>query len=252
MDCALSQINPVHIIPSYFSKIYLSISCWIIPSHLVVSSLLAFYSTLSPPCPVHLILLDLIFQIIFGGGYKLWSTLSCSILHSLISLALLVAKFTFRTLFSDIFLNVSDQVSHPYQSTVKIIILVCTCVESRREHRTQNWMVQQELLPTILIAPVPLGYDISTAARFTLVLQFFYWAYLLSEFYWAQTLAEKSGPLSRQVRQTRNSYAIFTAALYRKVPVYKIYIRNVDGSAPLVCAFQTVDEKFYWAVLDSE
>ena len=70
-------------------------------------------------CPAHFILLDLITPIIFGEDYSSFGSSLCSILHSPITLSLLGQNILLNTLFSNTLslcssLNVSDQVSHPY------------------------------------------------------------------------------------------------------------------------------------------
>ena len=78
-------------------------------------------------CHSHLILLDFITQTILGEEYRLLSSSFCSFLHSLVTLSLLGPNIILNTLFSNILnlrssLNVSDQVSHPYTTTGKIIV----------------------------------------------------------------------------------------------------------------------------------
>jgi hypothetical protein len=76
----LSQMKPVHNIPSYLSKIFLILSTHLrlgIPSGLCPSGFITkiLYSISFFPmratCPVHLILLDLMVLIILGVEYKL-------------------------------------------------------------------------------------------------------------------------------------------------------------------------------------
>ena len=79
-------------------------------------------------CPAYLILLDLITQIIFGEQYRSLSSPLHSFLLSPVTLSLLDPNIILGTLFSNTLslhssLNVSDQDSHQYKTTGKIIIL---------------------------------------------------------------------------------------------------------------------------------
>ena len=80
-------------------------------------------------CSANLILLDFIIQKILGEQYR--SSL-CSFLHSPVTSSLLDPNTLLSTLLSNTFslrssLNVSDQVSHPYKTTDKIVLL-CTLI----------------------------------------------------------------------------------------------------------------------------
>jgi hypothetical protein len=102
----LSQINPVHVIHPTSSWSILILSSHLrpsLPSDLFPQVSPVCTSTLphSTTCPVHLILLDLIIQIIFGEEY--WLSSSLCFLHSLFS-----NTFSQRSS-----LNVSDRLSHP-------------------------------------------------------------------------------------------------------------------------------------------
>jgi hypothetical protein len=85
--------------------------------------------TLSPiraTWPAQLILLDFITRTILGEEYRSLRSSLCSFLHSLVTSSLLGPNSLFNTLFSNNLslvssLSVSDQVSHPYKTTGKII-----------------------------------------------------------------------------------------------------------------------------------
>ena len=90
------------------------------------------YTPLSSPicatCPTHLILLDFITRTILGEEYTSFSSLLCNLLHSPITSSLLGPNILLNTMFSNTlsFLsshNVNNQVSHPYKTTGKIIVL---------------------------------------------------------------------------------------------------------------------------------
>jgi len=88
-------------------------------------------SPIHATCPAHLILLHFITRTIFGEKYRSLSSSVCSFLHSPVTSSLLGPNILINTLFSNTLslrssLNVSDQVSHPYTTTGKIIILYLT------------------------------------------------------------------------------------------------------------------------------
>ena len=91
------------------------------------------YTPLSSPilttCPAHLILLDFITRTILGEEYRSFSSSLCRLLHSPVTSSLLGPNILLNTMFSNTlsFLssrNVSDQVSHPYKTTGKIVPLI--------------------------------------------------------------------------------------------------------------------------------
>ena len=78
-------------------------------------------------CPVNLILLDTISRTIFVAQCRSLSASLCSFLHSPVTSSLLGTNIS-QHLFSDTLslrssINMSDQVSHPYKTRGKIIVL---------------------------------------------------------------------------------------------------------------------------------
>src|SRR5215475_2028009 len=79
-------------------------------------------------CPAHLILHDLTIRTILGEEYRSFNSSLCSFLHSSVTSSLLGPNTLLSTLFSNTLslrssLSVSDQLSHPYKTTGKIIVL---------------------------------------------------------------------------------------------------------------------------------
>ena len=90
------------------------------------------YAPLSSPirttCPAHLILLDFITRTKLGEEYTSLSSSLCSLLHSPVTSSLLGPNILLNTIFLNTLsflssLNISDQASHPYKTTGKIIVL---------------------------------------------------------------------------------------------------------------------------------
>ena len=86
------------------------------------------FSSICTTCPDHLILLNFITETVLGEEYWSLSSSLCSFLHSLVTSSLLGPNILLNTLFSKTLslrssLKVSDQVSHPYKTTGKFIVL---------------------------------------------------------------------------------------------------------------------------------
>ena len=94
-------------------------------------------------CPTHFTLLDLITWTIFGEQYRSLSSSLCNFLHFPITSLLLGTNIFPSTLFSNTLslhssLNVRDQVSHPYKTTGKIMVLyslICIFLASKLEDK---------------------------------------------------------------------------------------------------------------------
>ena len=95
-------------------------------------------------CPAHLTLLDLITRTVLGEEYRSFSSSLCSFLHSPVTLFLLGPNILLSTLFSNTHslcssLNVSDQVSHPYNTVLSAeVILNLTDTELYFSAHTQH------------------------------------------------------------------------------------------------------------------
>jgi len=98
-------------------------------------------SPIHATCPAHLILLDFITLTILGEQYRSLSSSLCSFLRSPVTSSLLGPNIFPSTLSSNTLslrstVNVSDQVSHPYKTTGKILflyILIFTFMDSKLE-----------------------------------------------------------------------------------------------------------------------
>ena len=133
----LSHIDPVHAHHANSQRSILILSSYLhlgLPSDLLFSGFptKALYEPLVSPihatCPAHLFFLDFITRIIFVEKYRAKSSSLCNLLHSPVTSFLLGPNIFLNTLSSknlslNFSLNVSDQVSQPYKTTGKIIVL---------------------------------------------------------------------------------------------------------------------------------
>ena len=122
--------------PSHFLKIHLNIFHLrlVLPSSLFPSGFptkILYAPLLSPirtTCSAHLILLDLITRTILGEEYRLLCSSLRSFLYSPVTSSHVGPNILLNTLYSYTLslhpsFNVSDQVSNPYKTTGKIIVL---------------------------------------------------------------------------------------------------------------------------------
>ena len=131
----LGQLNPVYTPTSHFLKIHLNIILPSTPRSPKQSLFLRFpYQNpvcLSSPlsCMSHTSHYSRFYlPTILGEEYRSLSSSLCSVLHDPITLSLWGPNILLSTLFSNTLslhcaLNVSDQVSHPYKTTSKILVL---------------------------------------------------------------------------------------------------------------------------------
>ena len=109
-------------------------------------------SPICTTCPAHFILLDFITQTILGEKCRSLSSSLCSFLHPLVTSSLLSPNILLNTLFSNTLnlcssLNISNQVSQPYKTTGKIIVLYISnfkFLESKLEDKRFSTKWQQE------------------------------------------------------------------------------------------------------------
>jgi len=126
----LSHLNPVHTPhpTSWRSHLRLGLSCGLFPSGSPPNPVHASRLPIRATCPAHFILLDFIIRRILGEEHRTLSSSLCSFLYSSVISSILRPNILLNSLFSNILslrssVNVSDQVSHPYKTTGKILVL---------------------------------------------------------------------------------------------------------------------------------
>ena len=119
--------------PSQFQKIHLNVipplPRDLFPSGFPTKILYATsLSLIRATCPVHLILIDLMTRIILGEEYRPLSTSLCKFPYFPVTSSLSGPNILLRTLFSNTrslrcSFSVGIQISHPYKTTGKIVVL---------------------------------------------------------------------------------------------------------------------------------
>jgi len=105
-------------------------------------------SPIRATCPANLIHLHFITQKVLGEQYRSLSCSLCSFLHSLVTSSLLGPNMLLNTLISNTLslsssLIVSDQVSHPYKATGKIVLLLkFNKLQFLWQYKTQNLQLE--------------------------------------------------------------------------------------------------------------
>ena len=125
-----SPHNPFHFLKIHLNIILPSASWspqWSLSHRLPHQNLMHTSPSICATCPAHLIF-DFITRTILGEQYRTLNSSLCNFLHSPVTPSLLGPNILLNTLFSNTLslcssLNVSDQVSHPYKTTGKIIVL---------------------------------------------------------------------------------------------------------------------------------
>jgi hypothetical protein len=97
-------------------------------------------------CPANFVLLVLKARQVFGEAYKLWSYSLCSLLQPLATSFPLGLTILLNTLFSNTLnlcssFSVREQVSYPYKTTAKIIVLntLISNFLGRRREGKRTW-----------------------------------------------------------------------------------------------------------------